>query len=47
MKGVIFHCGPKQHASFDTLRQKLCKALVFNLLEGVEDFVVYGDASIT
>ena len=33
--------------SFETTRQKLCEALVLTLLEGVEDFMVFCDVSIT
>ena len=46
-KGVAFSWGPKQQTSFETLRQKLCEAPVLALLEGMEDFVVYCDASIS
>ena len=46
-KGVVFSWGPEQQASFETLRQRLCEALVLTLPEGMEDFVVYCDASIT
>ena len=44
--GVVFSWGPEQHASFETLRQSLCEAPVLALPEGVEDFLVYCDASI-
>ncbi|KAJ9541503.1 hypothetical protein OSB04_028009 [Centaurea solstitialis] len=37
--------GTEQQTAFETLRQKLCKAPVLTLPEGVEDMVVYCDAS--
>ena len=40
-KGVTFSWGLEQQASFETLRQSLCEALVLALLVGMEDFVVY------
>ena len=46
-KGVAFSWGPEQQSSFETLRQKLCEAPVLALPEGMEDFVVYCDASIS
>jgi len=45
-KGVAFSWGPEQQTSFETLRQRLCEAPVLALPEGMEDFVVYCDASI-
>ena len=45
-KGVAFAWGPEQQASFETLHQRLCEAPVLALPEGMEDFVVYCDASI-
>ena len=45
-KGVAFSWGPEQQASFESLRQRLCGAPVLDLTEGMEDFVVYCDASI-
>ena len=45
-KGVTFSWGPEQQTSFKTLRQRLCEAPVLALPEGMEDFVVYCDASI-
>ena len=44
---VTFSWGPEQQTSFETLRQKLCEAPVLALPEGMEDFVVYCDASIS
>ena len=44
-KGVTFSWGPEQQASFETLRQRLCEAPILSLLEGMEDFVVYCNAS--
>ena len=46
-KGVAFSWGPEQQTSFEILRQKLCEAPVLALPEGMEDFVVYCDASIS
>ncbi|CAH1418427.1 unnamed protein product [Lactuca virosa] len=46
-KGVDFWWGPEQQRVFETLRQRLCEAPVLTLPEGVEDFVVFCDASIT
>ncbi|CAH1438308.1 unnamed protein product [Lactuca virosa] len=46
-KGVDFQWGPEQQTAFETLRQRLCEALVLTLPEGVEDFVVFCNASIT
>ena len=38
--------GAEHHPSFETLRQRLCEAPILTLPEGVEDFMVYCDASI-
>ncbi len=46
-KGVAFAWGEKQHQAFDELRRRLSSAPVLVLPEGLEDFVVYCDASIT
>ena len=46
-KVVVFRWGPEQQAVFETLRQRLCEAPILALLEGLEDFVVYCDASIS
>lgn len=46
-KALVFRWGPEQQAAFETLRQRLCEALILALPEGVEDFVVYCDASIS
>ena len=45
-KVVVFRWGPEQQAAFETLRQRLCEAPILALPEGMEDFVVYCDASI-
>ena len=45
-KGVTFSWGREQQTSFETLRQRLCEAPVLAFPEGMEDFVVYCDASI-
>ncbi|KAJ9556412.1 hypothetical protein OSB04_011026 [Centaurea solstitialis] len=44
-KNVSFIWGELQQSAFETLRQKLCEALVLMLPEGVEDMTVYCDAS--
>ncbi|GJZ54965.1 putative reverse transcriptase domain-containing protein [Tanacetum coccineum] len=44
-KGVKFDWGDKQEATFQLLKQKLCSAPILALPEGIEDFVVYCDAS--
>ena len=46
-KGVAFSWGPEQQTSFETLRRKLCEAPVLAHPTGMEDFVVYCDASIS
>ena len=46
-KDVVFVWGPEQQASFETLRRRLCDASALALPEGVEDFVIYGHASIS
>ena len=45
-KDLAVSWGPEQQANFETLRQRLCEAPILILTEGVEDFVVYYDASI-
>nr|GEV36443.1 retrotransposon protein, putative, Ty3-gypsy subclass [Tanacetum cinerariifolium] len=39
------HVDPKQEETFQTLKDNLCNASILSLLDGVEDFVVYCDAS--
>ena len=46
-KTVTFCWGPEQQTTFEILRQRLCEALILTLPEGVDDFVVYSDVSIT
>ena len=46
-KGVTFSWGSEQQTSFKTLRQILCEAPVLALPKGMEDFVVYYNASIS
>ncbi|XP_021986884.1 uncharacterized mitochondrial protein AtMg00860-like [Helianthus annuus] len=46
-KNVKFDWGPKQKESFEILKHKLTNAPVLTLPAGVEDFVVYCDASYT
>nr|GEY00429.1 putative reverse transcriptase domain-containing protein [Tanacetum cinerariifolium] len=43
-KGVKFDWGDKEEAAFQLIKQKLCSALILDLPEGSEDFVVYCDA---
>nr|GEW81550.1 hypothetical protein [Tanacetum cinerariifolium] len=44
-KCKTFDWGEEQELVFQTLKDKLCNCLVLALLEGLEDFVVYCDAS--
>nr|GFD26076.1 putative reverse transcriptase domain-containing protein [Tanacetum cinerariifolium] len=44
-KKVMFDCGDKQEAAFQSLKQKVCIAPILALPEGAEEFVVYCDAS--
>ncbi|GJX75351.1 putative reverse transcriptase domain-containing protein [Tanacetum coccineum] len=44
-KSVKFDWGEKEETAFQTLKQKLCSALILALPEGSENFVVYYDAS--
>ncbi|GJZ01039.1 retrotransposon protein, putative, ty3-gypsy subclass [Tanacetum coccineum] len=44
-KSVKFDFGENKEAAFQTLKQKLCSALILALSEGSENFVVYCDAS--
>ncbi|GJW30796.1 putative reverse transcriptase domain-containing protein [Tanacetum coccineum] len=44
-KSVKFNWGEKEETAFQTLKQKLCSALILALPEGSENFVVYCDAS--
>ncbi|GKD55430.1 putative reverse transcriptase domain-containing protein [Tanacetum coccineum] len=45
-KKVMFDWGDNEEAAFQLLKQKLCSALILALPEGIEDFIVYCDASI-
>ncbi|GJT59052.1 putative reverse transcriptase domain-containing protein [Tanacetum coccineum] len=44
-KGVKFDWYDKEEAAFQLINQKLCSALILALPDGIEDFVVYCDAS--
>ncbi|GJU11294.1 putative reverse transcriptase domain-containing protein [Tanacetum coccineum] len=44
-KGKVFDWGEEQELAFQTLKDKLCNALVLALPDGPKDFVVYFDAS--
>ncbi|GKB59995.1 reverse transcriptase domain-containing protein [Tanacetum coccineum] len=44
-KSKMFDWGEEQEAAFQTLKDRLCNAPVLALLDGLEDFVVYYDAS--
>ncbi|GJR87466.1 putative reverse transcriptase domain-containing protein, partial [Tanacetum coccineum] len=44
-KSKTFNWGKEQEYAFQTLKDKLCNAPVLTLLDGLEDFVVYCDAS--
>ncbi|KAI3682071.1 hypothetical protein L2E82_50219 [Cichorium intybus] len=45
-KSEKFVWGPEQQAAFDELRSRLCDAPILALMDGVEDIVVYCDASL-
>nr|GEY84329.1 putative reverse transcriptase domain-containing protein [Tanacetum cinerariifolium] len=45
LKGIKFDWGEKEENAFQLIKQKLCSALILDLLEGSENFVVYCDAS--
>ncbi|GKF31122.1 putative reverse transcriptase domain-containing protein [Tanacetum coccineum] len=44
-KSMKFNWSKKKEAAFQTLKQKLCSALILALHKGSENFVVYCDAS--
>ncbi|KAI3808165.1 hypothetical protein L1987_24111 [Smallanthus sonchifolius] len=44
-KGKTYEWGPKQEEAFQTLKQKLCNAPILTLPDGIDDLVVYCDAS--
>nr|GEW74920.1 transposon Ty3-G Gag-Pol polyprotein [Tanacetum cinerariifolium] len=44
-KKVAFEWGDKQEVAFQTLKNKLCSAPILALPQGVENFIVYCDAS--
>ncbi|GJS55046.1 putative reverse transcriptase domain-containing protein [Tanacetum coccineum] len=44
-KNQKYEWGEKQEEAFQTLKDKLCNAPILSLPDGVEDFVVYCDAS--
>ena len=44
-KGVAFDWEEKQERAFQTLKRALCTAPILSLPEGIEDFVVYCNAS--
>ncbi|GJT19042.1 putative reverse transcriptase domain-containing protein [Tanacetum coccineum] len=44
-KKVAFEWGDKQEAAFQTLKNKLCSAPILALPQGVENFIIYCDAS--
>ncbi|KAI3776024.1 hypothetical protein L1987_45784 [Smallanthus sonchifolius] len=43
--GKTYEWGPKQEEAFQTLKQKLCNAPILTLPDGIDDLVVYCDAS--
>ncbi|KAI3815477.1 hypothetical protein L1987_15146 [Smallanthus sonchifolius] len=44
-KCKTYEWGPKQEEAFQTLKQKLCNAPILTLPDGIDDLVVYCDAS--
>ncbi|GKC12554.1 putative reverse transcriptase domain-containing protein [Tanacetum coccineum] len=44
-KSVKFNWGEKEETAFQTLKQKLCSAPILALPKGIENFIVYWDAS--
>ena len=46
-KNMKFRSGSDQQLAFETLRRKLCEARILVLPEGLDDLVVYCDASIS
>ncbi|GJX48154.1 putative reverse transcriptase domain-containing protein [Tanacetum coccineum] len=44
-KNQKYEWGEKEEEAFQTLKNKLCDTPILSLLDGVEDFVVYCDAS--
>ncbi|GJW16029.1 putative reverse transcriptase domain-containing protein [Tanacetum coccineum] len=44
-KNQKYEWGKKEDEAFQTLKNKLCDALILSLSDGIEDFVVYCDAS--
>ncbi|GKD45229.1 putative reverse transcriptase domain-containing protein [Tanacetum coccineum] len=44
-KKIAFEWGDKQEADFQTLKNKLCSSPILALPQGVENFIVYCDAS--
>ncbi|GKA92331.1 putative reverse transcriptase domain-containing protein [Tanacetum coccineum] len=45
VKNKKYEWGAKQEEAFQTLKDNLCNAPILSLLDGIEDFVVYCDAS--
>nr|GEY50448.1 putative reverse transcriptase domain-containing protein [Tanacetum cinerariifolium] len=45
-KNKKYEWGKEEEEAFQTLKRKLCSALILALLEGREDFLVYCDASL-
>ncbi|GKE10237.1 putative reverse transcriptase domain-containing protein [Tanacetum coccineum] len=45
-KNKKYEWGEEEEEAFQMLKQKLCSAPIFALLEGTEDFMVYCDASL-
>ncbi|GKD04604.1 putative reverse transcriptase domain-containing protein [Tanacetum coccineum] len=44
-KNQKYECGKKEEEAFQTLKNNLCDAPILSLSDGIEDFVVYCDAS--
>nr|GEV51954.1 putative reverse transcriptase domain-containing protein [Tanacetum cinerariifolium] len=45
-KNKKYECGKEKEEAFQTLKRKLCSASILALHEGMEDFMVYCDASL-
>ena len=46
-RGMDIQWGPEQQSTFQILWRRLCEATILTLPDGVEDFMIFYDASIT